>query len=78
VRIEVIDSGPGLPAAVSQLVSRAPRAGRGLRGRGLAIATAIASDHGGRLAAAPSQRGARLVLELPAVDVAGAEKPVAG
>lgn len=36
------------------------------RGRGLAIASAIAESHGGRLAAAPSERGARLVLELPA------------
>jgi signal transduction histidine kinase len=35
------------------------------RGHGLAIASAIAAAHGGRLAAAPSERGARLVLELP-------------
>jgi C4-dicarboxylate-specific signal transduction histidine kinase len=33
----------------------------------LAIAATIARDHGGRLAAAPCDRGARLVLELPAV-----------
>jgi signal transduction histidine kinase len=65
VRIEVIDGGPGLPAPVAELVRR-PRAGRGARGRGLAIASAIAAEHGGRLAAAPSERGARLVLELPA------------
>jgi signal transduction histidine kinase len=32
----------------------------------LAIALAVAEAHGGRLAAAPSERGARLVLELPA------------
>lgn len=66
VRIEVVDGGPGLPATVTELVRR-PRGGRGSRGRGLAIAAAIARDHGGRLAAAPSERGARLVLELPAV-----------
>jgi signal transduction histidine kinase len=66
VRIEVVDGGPGLPATVTELVRR-PRGGRGRRGRGLAIAAAIARDHGGRLAAAPSERGARLVLELPAV-----------
>jgi signal transduction histidine kinase len=66
VRIEVIDGGPGLPATVAELVRR-PRGGRGSRGRGLAIAAAIARGHGGRLAAAPSERGARLVLELPAV-----------
>jgi signal transduction histidine kinase len=65
-RIEVIDTGPGLPAPVAELVRR-PHGGRGVRGRGLAISTAIAVGHGGRLAAAPSRRGARLVLELPAV-----------
>ena len=64
VRVEVIDGGPGLPAPVAELVRRA-HGGRGARGRGLAIAAAIAENHGGRLAAAPSERGARLVLELP-------------
>lgn len=65
VRIEVIDAGPGLPAPVSELARR-PHGGRGRRGRGLAIATAIVNGHGGRLAAAPCARGARLVVELPA------------
>lgn len=65
VRIEVTDSGPGLPAPVAELVRR-PHGGRGPRGRGLAIATAIVVSHGGRLAAAPCARGARLVVELPA------------
>jgi signal transduction histidine kinase len=64
VRIEVLDDGPGLSAPVSELIRR-PRAGRGLRGRGLAIAAEAAARYGGRLAAAPSERGARLVLELP-------------
>ncbi len=64
VRIEVIDEGPGLPAPVGELVAR-PRAGRGRRGRGLAIADDIARRHGGRLAAAPAPRGARIGLELP-------------
>ena len=71
VRLEVTDEGPGLPAPVAELARR-PRAGRGDRGRGLAIAAAIAADHGGRLAAAPTERGARLVLDLPA---AGAPRP---
>ncbi len=62
-RIEVIDGGAGLPAPVTRL-TRARR-GRGARGRGLAIAGTIAEEHGGRLACAPSERGARLVLELP-------------
>jgi signal transduction histidine kinase len=66
VRVEVSDTGPGLPAPVAELARR-PRAGRGARGRGLAIAAAVAASHGGRLEAAPSPRGARLVLALPAM-----------
>jgi signal transduction histidine kinase len=61
VRIEVLDEGPGLPAPVNELTRRA----RGPRGHGLAHASDVAARHGGRLAAAPSERGARLVLELP-------------
>jgi signal transduction histidine kinase len=76
-RIEVRDRGPGLTAPLAGLGRRAPpRRGcltrsrswrdRGQRrGRGLAIAAAIAAGHGGRLAVAPSECGARLVLELP-------------
>ncbi len=70
VRLEVTDCGPGLPAPVRAL-ARGARGGKGRRGRGLAIASAIARDHGGRLAAAPSERGARLVLELPAAPARG-------
>ncbi|HEV3001949.1 MAG TPA: HAMP domain-containing sensor histidine kinase [Solirubrobacteraceae bacterium] len=64
VRVEVLDGGPGLPSPVPTLIRRA-RAGRGQRGRGLAIAADVARRHGGRLATAPSSHGARLVLELP-------------
>jgi signal transduction histidine kinase len=72
VRVEVTDRGPGLPAPVRELV-RGARGGTGRHGRGLAIASTIARDHGGRLAAAPSERGARLVLELPAAPATAAE-----
>jgi signal transduction histidine kinase len=65
VRIEVADSGPGLPAPVPVLVAAA-RGRRTARGHGLAIAASIAQRHGGSLTSAPSGRGARLVLELPA------------
>jgi signal transduction histidine kinase len=65
VRIEVADEGPGLPVGVGDLARRA-RAGRGRRGRGLAIAADIADRHGGRLVAAPAAHGARVALELPA------------
>ena len=64
VRVAVSDEGPGLPAPVAEL-RRRPRRGRGTRGRGLAIAAEVAEAHGGALVSAPSQRGARLVLELP-------------
>ena len=65
VRIEVADDGAGLPASVAALTASA-RARHGRRGHGLAIAAAIAEHHGGRLAAAPSDRGARLMFEVPA------------
>lgn len=67
VRIEIVDDGPGLPATVTELTAR-PRGGRGSRGRGLAIAADIVRRHGGRLASAPSDRGARLAMDLPAAD----------
>jgi signal transduction histidine kinase len=65
VRIEVTDDGAGLPASVTALTASA-RNRRGRRGHGLAIAAAIAEHHGGRLHAAPSEAGARLMLEMPA------------
>lgn len=61
VRIEVRDEGPGLPAAL-----RRPRAGRGARGRGLAIAADVAARAGGRLAVEGAMPGAHPAIELPA------------
>jgi signal transduction histidine kinase len=64
VRIEVADDGEGLSVPLERL-ARGARAGRGRRGRGLAIASEIARRHGGRLSSAPSAGGARIALELP-------------
>jgi signal transduction histidine kinase len=63
VRIEVADEGPGLPAGVLAVAERSE--GRGRHGHGLAVAATVARGHGGRLAPAPSLRGARIGLELP-------------
>jgi signal transduction histidine kinase len=66
VGVEVTDGGPGLPAPIEQLVRRSRRRGHAERGHGLRVAGAVAAAHGGRLAAAPSEHGARILLELPA------------
>jgi signal transduction histidine kinase len=65
VRVEISDGGPGLPASVAELAAR-PRAGRGSRGRGLAITSGILAGHGGRVCALPSARGGRVAIDLPA------------
>ena len=66
VHIEVIDEGAGLPRALDKLTRRA-HGGRGRRGRGLAIAAAIAERHRGRLVASPGPQGSRIAIELPLV-----------
>jgi signal transduction histidine kinase len=69
VRVEVCDNGPGLPAGVAELARRGRRT-RSAHGHGLAVAAAVAASHGGRLGSAPSECGARVVLELPVATAA--------
>ena len=73
VRVEVADAGGGLPAPVAQLVAAGRRRST-RRGHGLTVAAGIAERLGGRLAAAPSGEGARLVLELPAAEALAARR----
>jgi signal transduction histidine kinase len=68
VRIEVTDEGPGLPAGIVARAERREDAGR--HGHGLAVAATVARGHGGRLSPAPTLRGARIGLELPALGLA--------
>jgi signal transduction histidine kinase len=86
VRIEVLDGGPGLPAPVAEMARRrrgwsrrrGRRGGRaGRRGHGLAIATEVIRAHGGRLAAAPSRHGARILVELPVSAAESVQTPEA-
>lgn len=67
VRVEVSDDGPGLPASVAE-IARRPRAGRGRRGRGLAIASGVAARYGGALNAGRSAHGACVAIELPTIE----------
>jgi signal transduction histidine kinase len=63
IRVEVIDGGPGLPASVAELARR-PRAGRGERGRGLAITRAVLAHCGGRIFALSTAPGVAIDLPL--------------
>lgn len=74
-RLEILDDGLGLPRPLPELLRRNQRRGwlgpripgRPVRprGHGLCVAAEVAALQGGRLLSAPSERGARLVLELP-------------
>ncbi|MFD3542373.1 sensor histidine kinase [Streptomyces sp. NPDC058662] len=70
--LEVVDDGPGIPAADRERVfERFTRLDdsrsrdHGGAGLGLAIARDLAAHHGGTLTARSAARGARLVLRLP-------------
>jgi signal transduction histidine kinase len=69
VRIEVRDRGAGLPVALERLTARRSRLASPwayqAHGHGLRIVDQVARSYGGRLEAAPSSGGARLVLVLP-------------
>jgi len=80
VRVSVEDGGRGLSAPVAELLRGAERRRRHLgphriepRGHGLPVIADVARRHGGTLTSAPSARGARLVLDLPA-----AQRPARG
>jgi PAS domain S-box-containing protein len=71
VRLSVQDQGPGVPEEQRERIfepffSTKP-AGEGT-GLGLSVSRGIAQRHGGLLQIEPSERGARFVLYLPAVD----------
>jgi signal transduction histidine kinase len=63
VRVEISDDGPGLPTSIAELTRR-PTAGRGTRGRGLAIASTVLSHCGGRLTPLPTAPGVAIDLPL--------------
>ncbi|MFE7527658.1 sensor histidine kinase [Kitasatospora sp. NPDC057542] len=80
--LEVRDDGPGVPPAEHERIfepftrlDEARSRDAGGSGLGLAITADIATRHGGTVRVAPSQRGARFVLELPAAVRHGPAEP---
>jgi signal transduction histidine kinase len=80
--IEVLDEGPGIPVSERDEVFQPFRRGRagassgaGGSGIGLTIVREIVVAHGGVISVADAPQGARLVVELPAVEArAGAPR----
>ena len=74
VRLHVVDSGPGIATGerdrVFEPFHRSPGAGARGAGLGLAIARGFAQANGGRVWAEPTDRGAHLVVALPAAEPA--------
>ena len=69
VALTVADAGPGPQKPLDELV-RAARAGRGARGRGLAIVAEIARAHGGVVRVEQRALSTCLVIDLPAAGTA--------
>jgi signal transduction histidine kinase len=83
-RIEVLDEGPGIPPSEREEVFQPFRRGRaaassgaGGSGIGLTIVREIVAAHGGAVSVADSLRGARVVVELPAVAVGSTSQQIA-
>jgi signal transduction histidine kinase len=75
VVLTVADAGPG-PQKPLDVLGRAASAGRGARGRGLAIVADIARAHGGAVRVEQGDVGARLVIDLPrAAGTASVSRP---
>lgn len=70
VTVVVADEGRGLRVPVDELLRR-PR--RGQRGRGMRIVADALAAHGGRLRAATTTTGARMIAELPAAGARAVE-----
>ena len=76
VRVQVVDSGPGIPEAdLPNIFERFYRGeksrshGTGGAGLGLAIARGIVEAHAGRISAENTGQGARIVFTLPRMEI---------
>ncbi len=68
VRIAVLDSGPGVPAALrAKLFAPGVTSRPGGLGLGLAVAKAIIEQHGGEIRLLPTRRGAGFLITLGAL-----------